>query len=175
MTSLPQTISLIICGGTLDKDYDSLTGELIFTQTCLPQLLAQANHTLDLQLHTVMQKDSLMMTDLDREKLYQACLLTPHQRIIITHGTDTMPESAAYLAKHYSALTGKTIILTGAMRPFKLGQSDAEFNLGTALMAVQLAKPQVYIAMNGRLFNAEQVNKDRQLGVFVVKPNSSTD
>lgn len=160
-------ISILACGGTLDKDYDPLTGELVFGHTHLAELLNQANHTLPISVQEVMLKDSLMMDDADRGLLYQACLKTANQQIVITHGTDTMPETATYLANRAANLAQKTLVLTGAMRPFKLGQSDASFNLGAALMAVQHLPEGVYIVMNGQVFSANQVQKDRSRGVFV--------
>jgi len=164
-------IKIIITGGTLDKDYNTLTGELYFPKTHLPQLLSQANLTLPIQTQVVLQKDSLEMNDADRQSIAQACEDTKEQKIIITHGTDTMQLTAQTLNNH-SALKHKTIILTGAMRPFKLGESDAAFNIGSAIMAVQLAQPGVYIAMNGQLFPAGQVQKNRQQGIFEKRPSS---
>ncbi|HEY9017970.1 asparaginase domain-containing protein [Thiomicrospira sp.] len=157
-------IALLACGGTLDKDYNALNGELDFSQSYLPELLKQARHQLNLRLETLMLKDSLDMTKADREHVLEACLNAPEQQIVITHGTDTLTQTAEYLADHINQQ--KTIVLTGAMRPFRLGESDAGFNLGAALMAVQTTRPGVYIVMNGRLFEAHQVQKNRQLGVF---------
>ena len=162
-------ISILACGGTLDKDYDPLSGELVFSQSHLPTLLAQANHNLPLSINSVMLKDSLMMNDADRDTIYQACLADQHEQIVITHGTDTMPETAIYLADRQATLPHKTLVLTGAMRPFQLGQSDASFNLGAALMAAQLLPAGVYLVMNGQVFLARQVQKDRARGVFVPK------
>ena len=159
-------IALLACGGTLDKDYDALSGELTFSQSHLPTLLQQANHQLDLRLEVVMLKDSLEMDDTDREALYQACFNSPEKAVVITHGTDTLTDSANYLAARHQHMADKTLILTGAMRPFRLGESDAAFNLGGALMAAQITRPGVYIAMNGRLFSAGSVAKNRALGVF---------
>jgi len=161
----PPPIQLFITGGTLDKQYQETTGELIFPNTHLPIMLQEANSTLAIETVVLMQKDSLDITDADREKICQACIDTPQQTIVITHGTDTMVNTALALSKH-QALKHKTIVLTGAMRPFMLGHSDASFNLGSALMAVQLAQPGVYIAMNGQLFCAHKVQKNRQLGLF---------
>lgn len=160
-------LTLFACGGTLDKDYNPLNGELGFDQTHLPQLLALANHQLPISLQTLMLKDSLEMDQQDRETIYQACLTTPSKLIVITHGTDTMADSADYLHQRASQLMDKTLVLTGAMRPFRLGDSDALFNLGAALMTAQLSPPGVYICMNGQRFAAGQVSKNRQLGVFV--------
>ncbi len=161
----PPPIQLFITGGTIDKQYQETSGELIFPNSHLPIMLQEANVTLAIETTVLMQKDSLEITDEDREKIYQACIDTPQQKIVITHGTDTMVNTALTLHQ-YEALQHKTIVLTGAMRPFMLGHSDANFNLGTALMAVQLAQPGVYIAMNGQLFSAHQVQKNRQLGLF---------
>ncbi|BCN93390.1 asparaginase [Thiomicrorhabdus immobilis] len=161
----PASIQLLITGGTLDKDYQTTSGELIFKQTHLNELLREANTTLTIEPQVLMLKDSLEMTDNDREIIYLACLNTKNNQIVITHGTDTMRETAVYLSKH-AGLTEKTIVLTGAMRPFKLGHSDASFNVAAALMAVQLAPNGVYITMNGQLFHADKVHKNRQLGQF---------
>lgn len=160
-------IALLACGGTIDKDYNVLNGELEFTQTYLTELLKQARHQLSLRLETLMLKDSLDMTQVDREHVLEACLNAPEQQIVITHGTDALTQTAEFLADQIG--TQKTIVLTGAMRPFRLAESDASFNLGAALMAVQTTRPGVYIVMNGRLFEAHQVQKNRQLGVFEVR------
>ncbi len=162
--SQPQ-IRLLITGGTLDKQYQPTTGELIFPPTHLPIMLKEANTTLAIETTVLMQKDSLELTDHDRDQIRQTCIQVPQQNIVITHGTDTMVKTAQYLNQS-SALNSKTIVLTGAMRPFMFGHSDANFNLGSALMAVQLAQPGVYIAMNGQLFKASQVQKNYQLGLF---------
>ncbi|MDA3808547.1 MAG: asparaginase domain-containing protein [Thiomicrorhabdus sp.] len=163
-----QSIQLFITGGTIDKQYEATTGTLNFPATHLPQLLQEANSTLDIPIQVLMQKDSLEMTEQDRELIDQACSNSKSQMIVITHGTDTMVETALSLLQH--AIThnysNKTIILTGAMRPFMLQHSDASFNIGAALMAVQLTPAGVYICMNGQIFNAEQVQKDRQQGIF---------
>ena len=158
-------IQLFITGGTLDKDYQTTTGELVFTQTHVDTLLNQANLTLPINIKTLMLKDSLDMTDTDRERIYQACLNSNAKYIVITHGTDTMVETARYLQQN-NTLNTKTIVLTGAMRPFMLGNSDASFNMASALMAAQLASNGIYLAMNGQLFNANSVKKNRELGQF---------
>ncbi|WEJ63756.1 asparaginase [Thiomicrorhabdus lithotrophica] len=158
-------IQLLITGGTLDKDYNTTSGELVFTETHMNQLLNEANTSLTVESRVLMLKDSLEMTLSDREIIYQACLKTSSQQIIITHGTDTMSETALYLQSK-TGLTDKTIILTGAMRPFKLGNSDASFNVASALMAVQLVSPGIYITMNGQIFAANNVQKNRTIGQF---------
>jgi L-asparaginase len=163
-----QPIQLFITGGTIDKQYQATTGKLNFPTTHLPQLLQEANSTLDIQVQVLMQKDSLEMTDLDRELIDQACSNCKSQMIVITHGTDTMVETALSLLKHVIThkSSNKTIVLTGSMRPFMLQHSDASFNIGAALMAVQLAPAGVYICMNGQLFNAGEVKKDKPQGLF---------
>ena len=158
-------IKLFITGGTIDKQYDTCSGELRFPPSFIPELLDEANCTLPISIETLMQKDSLQMTDDDRSQIEQACLNTSSKQIVITHGTDTLVDSALTLQNNID-LRGKVIVFTGAMRPFKLGHSDASFNIGSALMATQLAKPGVWIAMNGQLFSANKVAKNRTLGQF---------
>lgn len=159
------SIQLVVTGGTIDKDYNTLTGELVFDETHLPKMLKQANCTLTIDLQTLMLKDSLEMTDADRDAILQACINSQYQKLVITHGTDTMIDSALHLADD-ERLADKTIVLTGAMRPFQLGRTDALFNLGSALMACQLSSAGVYIAMNGDLFSPHHLVKNRKLGVF---------
>lgn len=163
-----QVIDLFITGGTIDKNYQETLGELVFTQSYIPEVLQQANSQLDIKVHTLMLKDSLEMSHTDRSAILQACIDSTAEQMVITHGTDTMVQTAQLLESAFteSRLVNKTIVLTGAMRPFKLGNSDASFNLASALMAAQLATPGVYIAMNGRLFTANNVNKNTQLGIF---------
>ncbi|MDG6778029.1 asparaginase domain-containing protein [Thiomicrorhabdus sp. zzn3] len=158
-------ILLLITGGTLDKEYDPIRGELGFPSSALPDLLNEARSTLPIEHKVLMQKDSLHMTDQDRQQIEQACLKARQNHIVITHGTDTMVETAQVL-QNCDGLKGKKIVLVGAMRPYRLGGSDAAFNVGAAFMAVQLAAPGVYLCMNGRLFHAGSVRKNRQLGVF---------
>ena len=158
-------IQLFITGGTIDKQYDECTGDLIFPDSHLPELLSEANCTLPIEIETLMQKDSLQMDDEDRIQIEQACINSLSTHIVITHGTDTMVETALRL-RTSPTLVKKTIVITGAMRPFKLAHSDASFNIGTALMAAQLAQPGVWISMNGQLFSADKVTKNRTLGQF---------
>lgn len=165
-------IALLVCGGTLDKDYDPIQGQLVFEHTHLPQLLQEANHQLTLRIEMVMLKDSLDMDAQDRQTLLQACIAAPESHLVITHGTDTMTESARVLLSHLPQLSNKTLVFTGAMRPFRLGQSDAGFNLGSALMAAQLAEPGIYLAMNGRLLSADKAIKNRRLGLFETIQNT---
>ncbi|HIQ39876.1 MAG TPA: asparaginase [Sulfurivirga caldicuralii] len=156
-------IHLLITGGTLDKDYDPIGGELTFPGSCVPGMLEQARCTVALESTVLMQKDSLEMDDADRAQILQACQHSPHQHIVITHGTDTLVKTGRVLAE---ARLDKVIVLTGAMRPHRLGRSDALFNLGAAMMAVQLAAKGVWVAMNGQLLPVAQTQKNRRLGRF---------
>ena len=156
-------IQLIITGGTLDKHYNELNGELTFPETQLPAMLKQARCTAEIDLQQLMLKDSLEFTEADRDKIKQSCIATDAQQIIITHGTDTMVETATHLA---SSINDKTIVLVGAMIPYAIKQSDALFNLGSAITAVQLLPSGIYITMNGKVFDWDKVGKDKQLGEF---------
>lgn len=155
---------LIITGGTFDKHYDELKGVLTFKDTHLPEILRQARITYPVELEIVQLIDSLEMTDEHRGLILAACRAAPESKIVITHGTDRMPETARYLGR--AALT-RTIVLTGAMLPYQLNGSDALFNLGSAFMAATILPPGVYVAMNGRAFPWETVRKDFDRGVFV--------
>ncbi len=157
-------IKLFITGGTLDKYYNELTGNLNFSETRLPVMLIQARCRVKLDVQQLMLKDSLEMVGEDRELIKQACTSSCTSQIIITHGTDTMVETARYLQ---ALSSNKTIVLTGAMIPYTISQSDALFNLGCAVTAVQLLPLGVYIAMNGKIFDGDKVSKDKQLGEFV--------
>lgn len=159
-------IKLIVTGGTLDKRYNELTGDLFFPETHVSAMLTQARCKLDIDLEILMLKDSLEMSAADRELMSQSCLSTSKQQIVITHGTDTMVESAAYLA---AQIENKTLVLVGAMIPYTITHSDALFNLGCALTAVQLLPAGVYITMNGKVFAWDKVSKDKQLGEFIAR------
>ena len=158
-----EPIRIFVTGGTFDKEYNELNGTLFFQDTHLPEMLRLGRCLLDLELRTLMMIDSLEMTADDREIVRQHCAGARESRIVITHGTDTMVETAAHLAAH---VTGKTIVLTGAMVPYKFGSSDGLFNLGSALAFVQTLPPGVYIAMNGRCFPWDRVRKNRDRGIF---------
>jgi L-asparaginase len=129
-------------------------------------MLQQARCTAELDTQQLMLKDSLEMQDADRDTIYQACLATTAQQIIITHGTDTMVDTAKALA---ATLTGKTIVLVGAMVPYTIKNSDALFNLGCAVTAVQLLPAGIYLTMNGKVFNWDNVSKDKQAGQFIAQ------
>ena len=156
-------IRIIVTGGTFDKEYNELTGELFFKETHLPEMLQRSRSTLDVTVRTLMMIDSLYMTDEDRELIAHQCRSATEDRIIITHGTDTMSVTAKVLAEK---VTGKTIVLTGAMIPYKFGSSDGFFNLGGALAFAQTLPHGVYVAMNGRYFTWDNVRKNRQTGQF---------
>jgi L-asparaginase len=158
-----EAIRIFITGGTFDKAYNELTGELFFKDSHLPEMLKLGRCNLDVQVRTLMMIDSLHMTDDDRQIILQQCRSAPENRIVITHGTDTMVETAGVLARR---VTDKTIVLTGAMIPYKFGSSDGLFNLGSALAFAQTLPPGVYVAMNGRCFAWNRVRKNRKTGMF---------
>src|SRR5215831_2469090 len=154
-----QRIRILITGGTFDKDYNELTGQLYFQDSHLPEMLKLGRCNLDLEVRTLMMIDSLDMSDDDRQIILEHCRHAPENRIVVTHGTDTMVETAAALA---GKAPGKTIVLTGAMVPYKFGSSDGLFNLGSALAFAQTLPRGVYIAMNGRYYPWNRVHKNRQ-------------
>ena len=157
------TIRILVTGGTFDKEYDELAGRLFFKNTHIQEMLRLGRCRVAVTVETLMMIDSLEMTSLDRETIVRRCREAPEKWIVITHGTDTMVETAAALA---AAATGRTIVLTGAMVPWAFGSSDGLFNLGSALSFVQSLPAGVYVAMNGRWFAWDNVQKDRASGVF---------
>jgi L-asparaginase len=156
-------IRLFVTGGTFDKEYDEIRGRLYFQDTHLPQMLELGRCRVDVEIRTLMMVDSLDMSEADRELIARQCRDAPEDRIVITHGTDTLVETAAVLAR---ADTGKTIVLTGAMIPIAFGSSDGLFNLGGALTVVQVLPTGVYVVMNGRVFHWNGVRKNRETGIF---------
>jgi L-asparaginase len=158
-----KTIAIFVAGGTFDKEYNELNGQLYLRNSHVPEMLQLGRSRLDVQVRTLMMVDSLIMTDNDRKIIAENCKKTPEKRIVITHGTDTMTKTAAMIAKE---VKGKTIVLTGAMIPYTFGSSDGLFNLGSALAFVQSMPPGVYVAMNGRIFNWDEVRKNREIGEF---------
>ena len=158
----PEPIRIFITGGTFDKEYDELTGRLYFRDSHLPEMLKLGRSNLHVEIRTLMMIDSLEMTGADREIIIEQCRNVPESRIVITHGTDTMVETARAL----EAIRDKTIVLTGAMVPYKFGSSDGLFNLGSALAFAQTLRAGIYVAMNGRYFPANGVRKNRQTGTF---------
>lgn len=161
------SIQVFITGGTFDKEYNELNGSLYFKETHLHEMLQLGRSQLDLSITTLMMKDSLDFTEADRKQIETACLHSDADKIVITHGTDTMTLTAAFLSQ---SCTGKTIVLTGAMVPYKFGSSDGLFNLGSALAFVQVLPVGVYIAMNGKIFEAGKVQKNAAKGEFEIIP-----
>jgi L-asparaginase len=163
-------IRIMVTGGTFDKEYDELTGRLYFLETHVPEMLRRGRARLDLEIETVMMIDSLEMTDEGRARIVQRCRDCAERAIVVTHGTDTMVETAAALAS--ARLANKTVVLTGAMVPYAFGSSDGLFNLGSALSFVQVLPAGIYIAMNGQHFAWDACRKNRETGVFesIVSP-----
>lgn len=159
------TIQIFVTGGTFDKDYNFITGQLYFKDTHLGRMFDRGRSTLDIDIKTLMMLDSLEMTKEDREIIIHNCKKSRFNKIVITHGTDTIVDTASMLAN--AKILDKTIILTGAMVPYAFGtSSDGFFNLGAALAFVQSLENGVYVAMNGRYFHWDNVRKNRQTGYF---------
>lgn len=156
-------IKVFITGGTFDKEYNELTGELFFKETHLHEMLRLGRSNLNLDITTLMMIDSLDMNDEHRKLISKACMEVPHDRIIITHGTDTMAVTAKFLSEN---IKEKTIVLTGAMVPYKFGSSDGLFNLGSSLAFVQTLPHGVYVVMNGKYFEGNNVRKNKSTGEF---------
>ena len=157
------TIRVFVTGGTFDKAYDELEGKLYFKDSHLPEMLSLGRSNVPVTVRTLMMIDSLEMTASDRQLILDQCMNAPEDRIVVTHGTDTMEVSARALGE---SIRHKTIVLTGAMVPYEFGSSDGLFNLGSALSFVQVLPPGVYIAMNGTHFAWNKVRKNRVAGVF---------
>jgi L-asparaginase len=158
-----ESIRILVTGGTIDKEYDPLTGELTFAKSHLSNMLNQVKCKVRFVLEEVMLKDSLQMMSEDREEILKRCIDYLEKKIIVTHGTDTMVETARVLGKN---VKGKTIVLVGAMIPYAFGASDALFNLGCAFSAVQALPQGVYITMNGKIFPWDKVRKNKESGEF---------
>jgi len=156
-------IRIFVTGGTFDKEYNEITGKLFFKDTHLDEMLKLGRCKLNLDIQTLMMIDSLKMTNVDRNLILQSCKDTEEDKIVITHGTDKMVKTAILLGQN---IKHKTIVLTGAMVPYKFGSSDGMFNLGSALAFVQTLPHGVYIAMNGKYFHWNNVRKDRKTGIF---------
>ena len=156
-------IRVFVTGGTFDKTYDEIGGRLSFKDTHLPEMLRLGRSRVDLSIRTLMMIDSLDMTGDDRALIAHNCATCEESQIVVTHGTDTMVETAAAIA---ARATGKVVVLTGAMIPYAFGSSDGLFNLGSALSLVQALPPGVYVAMNGQHFRWDRVRKNRDTGVF---------
>jgi L-asparaginase len=157
------SIRIIITGGTFDKHYDEIRGSLTFKDSHLPEILRFVRCSVPIEVELNQLIDSLDMHTANRLRILESCRRAPEDRIVITHGTDTMVETAAVLGE---AALAKTIVLTGAMVPYIFNNSDAVFNLGCAITAVQLLPRGVFVAMNGQVFNWDKVRKNKDLGVF---------
>ncbi|MDQ7778461.1 MAG: asparaginase domain-containing protein [Planctomycetota bacterium] len=156
-------VRILVTGGTFDKEYDELHGQLFFKTTHVPEMLRLGRCMVEVEVVPVMLMDSLSMTDAHREIILAECRRSDTDRIVITHGTDTMTVTAGLLAKK---LRKKTVVLTGAIRPYTFGSSDGLFNLGSAIAFAQVLPPGVYVAMNGRCFDHDKVRKNMATGVF---------
>lgn len=156
-------VRILVTGGTFDKEYNEITGELYFKDTHMREILELGRSKLEVKIRTLMLIDSLEMTDDDRVVILDNCKRVPENQIVITHGTDTMTVTTKVIA---DANLEKTIVLTGAMIPYKFGSSDGLFNFGGALAFAQSLPPGVYIAMNGRYFDWDKVKKNKKTGVF---------
>lgn len=160
---MSEPIRVLVTGGTFDKEYDELSGRLFFKDTHVHEMLRLARSRLSLEVETVFMMDSLDMKDPDRAAIVARCRSCPEGRIVVTHGTDTMAETARALV---AAALPKTVVLTGAMVPYAFGSSDGLFNLGSALAFAQVLPAGVYVAMNGHCFSGDRVRKDRGAGIF---------
>jgi L-asparaginase len=160
-------IRVLVTGGTFDKEYDELSGRLYFKDTHVHEMLRLARCRVDVSVVTLFMMDSLEMTDAHRASVVDSCRAAAERRIVVTHGTDTMADTARTL---HAAALAKTIVLTGAMIPYAFGSSDGLFNLGSALSFAQVLPAGVYVAMNGRVFAGDRVRKDRETGIFEPVP-----
>ena len=158
-----EEIRILATGGTFDKEYNELDGSLYFEDTHLYEMLKKGRSTLHINIRTLMMVDSLEMTKSDREVILHSCLRSEIEKIIITHGTDTMIDTAKLLKEH---VNDKTVIITGALIPYAFGASDGFFNLGNAIGFVQSLEHGVYICMNGRIFDPNKVEKNYNTGFF---------
>ena len=157
------TIRIFVTGGTFDKEYDEVNGRLFFKDTHLPEMLKLGRSRVAAEIETLMMIDSLEITDADRNLIAKKCIGAKENKIIITHGTDTMAKTAKVLGEK---IINKTIVITGAMVPYKFGSSDGLFNLGSSLAFVQTLPQGVYVVMNGRCFNWDNVRKNKKTGEF---------
>lgn len=163
------SIRIFVTGGTFDKEYNELSGDLFFKNSHVAEMLSLGRSRVQVDIRTLMMVDSTTIDDDDRELIAYHCLKTREDRIVVTHGTDTMVETAKHIAEKLKGSEPekmKTIVLTGAMVPYTFGSSDGLFNMGSALAYVQILPPGVYIAMNGRYFDWHKVRKNKRIGEF---------
>ena len=154
---------IFITGGTFDKEYNELDGKLFFKDTHIKEMLKLGRCNVDVEVRTLMMIDSLEMTNEDRKTILENCVKCPEEKIVITHGTDTMAETARFLGPK---IKNKTVVLTGAMVPYTFGSSDGLFNLGSALAFAQMLPHGVYVVMNGKKFAWDNVRKNKKTGEF---------
>ncbi len=157
-------VRILVTGGTFDKEYDEVRGRLFFKDSHVQEMLAKGRSRVPVSIRTLMMIDSLEMTDADRALVVEQCRQSDVDRIVVTHGTDTMVDTARAIAAAH--LPGKTVVLTGAMIPYAFGSSDGLFNLGSALSFAQVLPPGVYVAMNGQHFGWDEVRKNRDTATF---------
>lgn len=170
---MTRALLILTTGGTIDKNYFDALSEYQIVESGIPALLKEARVALPYRVAEICRKDSLDLTDADRALMVDHVAAAPEQRIVITHGTDTMADTARALAPAAQA-HGKTVVLTGALSPARFAETDAPFNLGMAVAAAQLAAPGVYIAMSGQVFDGLAVRKDREAGRFVATASDGT-
>jgi L-asparaginase len=163
---MAKDLRIITTGGTFDKLYDEIKGELTFRQSQLPRILQQTRCTLQIELEGPLAIDSLYMNDEQRHEVAQRCLVSEERKIIVIHGTDTMVRTAETVVKTLGDHDRHTVVFTGAMIPYSLENSDAIFNLGCSFSAVQLLPPGVYICMCGKVFSWNNVRKNKEAGIF---------
>ena len=159
------TIQFFTTGGSIDNGYSTQVSQFIVGEPAVKTILEEGNVTFDYSINSLFRKDSLEITEMDRKIIYKAVTACPHNRVIITHGTDTMVETALALI----AIPGKVIVLTGSMQPAEFRKSDAAFNLGSAVMAVQVLPEGVYLAINGQIFNPNNTKKNVKFDRFEVQ------
>lgn len=163
---MAQELRIITTGGTFDKQYDAISGELTFRESQLPRILGQSRCTLTVHLEGPLAVDSLYMTEDQRHEIARACQHSAEDKVIVVHGTDTMCNTAKVIAETLEEGSQKVVVLTGAMIPYSLEGSDAVFNLGCAITAVQLLPPGVYLTMSGRIFPWNNCRKNKEKGIF---------
>ena len=161
--NMQSKIVILVTGGTFDKEYNEITGKLYFNESHIKEMLVLGRCRIKVTIKNLMLKDSLDMKLDDRKLILNACSQTDSNKIVITHGTDTMTKTAKLLSEN---IKNKTIVFTGAMIPYKFGASDGLFNLGSALTAAQVLNDGVYIAINGNVFKWDEVKKNRKEGAF---------
>ena len=158
------SIKVFTCGGTFEKVYNPISGELGFQDSCIPNIIKRSRITLKVDFEELFFKDSLDMNNDDRLMIAHRIKIEPIKNIVVIHGTDTMVQTAQTIKEH--APQGKVVVITGAMLPFSIKESDAMFNFGGAFIAAQTLEPGIWISMNGHIFRSDNVEKNKRKGVF---------